>query len=287
MSDNQNNSLGAQDMGGEAEEMQTFRLDNMDKSLYLGKSSVIGKRKSQQDSIATDDEYCYYETGRLLAVLCDGMGGLKGGEQASGLSVAYLLNLFHSPGALDNGVASFYQMAVKAADSGVCALTDEQGVSLQAGTTLASVMVDDDKLHWASVGDSHIYICRGDDIVCVTRDHNYFMLLKQKAENGEITMEEAETNPRREALVSYIGMGGVKYIDVNLKPFQLMDGDAVLLCSDGLYRTIGEEEMKTIIQACGDDTARAAEALTALAISKDKPHQDNTSVIVIRYRVNS
>ena len=93
----------------------------------------------------------------------------------------------------------------------------------------------------------------------------------------------------REKICSYMGIGGVPYIDINPYPFPLMNGDTVLLCSDGLYRALSEPEMLRIISSYDNNMQQAAEALTAAAIAKGKRHQDNTTAVLVKYceRVNN
>lgn len=72
-------------------------------------------------------------------------------------------------------------------------------------------------------------------------------------------------------------------MDVNEFPFELIPGDYVILCSDGMYRTLVEEEIYRIVTEHGDDVQAAATKLTDQVVEKGKKNQDNTSVIVLRY----
>lgn len=262
--------------------LKTIELVGVANSLDIGLSSVIGKRKEQQDTVMADDEYMYYEEGRAIATLCDGMGGLNGGKQASLTCASLLNNAFHNIGKDDN-ISNFYRRIVQKLDSSVKCLKNEDGTLKNAGTTLISVAIANGKLNWLSVGDSRIYIVRNNKINCITHDHNYSMILSDRVRKGEISQEEADKDPQKDALVSYIGMGGVKYIDINTKPFPLFDGDCILLCSDGLYRAVNTEEMMAIVTAVNGDMKQGAVALTDFAISKKLRGQDNTSVILVKF----
>ncbi len=265
-------------------DMHTVMLDELDKSVYIGSSSVIGQRKEQQDAVKSDDFYSYAEKGKSISVLCDGMGGLTGGEKASALCSSIVYDTFHSNTEFPS-VPVFYKSVIFQSDQEVQKIkTDDETQTSKAGTTLVSVVIEDDRLYWASVGDSRIYIIRGNDILCITNDHNFLMLLNEKVKRGEITQEEADNNPQKEALISYIGIGGVHYVDMNTKGFNLLDGDYIVLCSDGLYRSLSEEEIKQTVLNFNKETQKAAEALTDLALSKKLKNQDNTSVVVIGYQ---
>lgn len=265
------------------DDLHTVILGEKSNTISVGVSSVIGSRNKQQDSVKADNEYFFMENGKAIFVLCDGMGGLFGGEKASALCSSIVFDTFHQ---LEQSIPipQFYKTIICHADEEVKALKGNDGSPLNAGTTLVSVVIEDNQLYWASVGDSRIYIIRGEEILCITQDHNYMMLLNEKVKRGEITQEEADNNPKKEALISYIGIGGIGYVDMNYKPFQLLDGDQIILCSDGLYRSVSADEMKYIIHNYGTETHVAAEVLTALAINKNLKNQDNTSVIVIGYQ---
>lgn len=262
----------------------TLQLDNDEKNVYIGQSSVIGRRKEQQDAIKADNYYAYAESSRAIAVLCDGMGGLTGGANASALCSSIVYAGFHDL-KVDVAIPEFYKSVIERADIAVKNMKGADGNAIVgAGTTLVSVIIDNGILYWASVGDSRIYIVRGDKIICITKDHNYLMILNERVKNGEITKEEADSNPQKEALVSYIGIGGVRYIDMNVKPVVLADGDKLVLCSDGLYRSLSDSEIKQIIIEYGNDVQAAAQALTDIAIGKNYRNQDNTSVVVVAYQ---
>lgn len=264
------------------DDIHTIELSGFSNSIDIGLSSVIGKRKEQQDTVLADDEYSYFEKGRAIATLCDGMGGLKGGKLASSACASLLNNSFHAL-TKDEDISHFYRNIIQRLDFDVKKLKDENGKALNSGTTLVSVAISDGRLYWISVGDSRIYLIRNGKMLCITHDHNYSMILNQRVQKGQLTKEQAESDPQKDALVSYIGMGGVKYIDINSKPFVLSDGDCLILCSDGLYRTVEEVEMLRIMTAPNNDMRSAAKELTDLAISKNKRNQDNTSVITIQF----
>jgi len=162
-------------------------------------------------------------------------------------------------------------------------LRDANQKPLQSGTTLASVIIVDNKLYWASVGDSRIYLIRNNEMAQITVDHNYAVVLDQKVRQGRITKEEAESHPKREALISFVGMGGVKHIDLNSKPFQLLNGDYIVICSDGLYRSLNNEEIKSIIISSQVNITGTANTLVNRAIRKQIKNQDNTTVVLVKF----
>lgn len=246
--------------------------------IEIGMSSIIGTRKSQQDSIfgCTDQN-------RALAIVCDGMGGLAGGERASRAAVQSMVDAWYACGGISD-VPEFLETEARKADQKVFLQEDGQGRRLEAGSTIAAVVVKERELYWLSVGDSRVYIIRGDEIMAVNRDHNYRMTLDRRLSTGEITREEYDAEEyRAEALVSYLGMGTLPFMDVNQKPFWLEDHDVVILCSDGLYRSLSEDEILTVVRE-KETMQDAADALTGAALGEKQSGQDNTSVVALRYR---
>lgn len=248
----------------------------------FGLSSVIGKRDSQQDAAAVSDySIKSFTGGKWMAILCDGMGGMNGGERASELCVEKMLSYFSNIS--DTPIPEFYRNSIIDTDYAVVNLKDDMGNYLGAGSTLVSVTIDGDDLYWASVGDSHIYVIRGKEMIRVNAEHNYMMELMEKIKRGEITIEEANNDKNREALISYMGIGNISLMDINTKPFKLLKGDFVVLCSDGLYRSVSDSEIYNIVVSNANDMQKASSELTECALSKNKKYQDNTTVIAIRY----
>jgi len=262
------------------EPQDTILIDPFHERIQSGVSTNVGRRKNQQDAAAVERCYGSQDNYRMIAVLCDGMGGLAGGEVAGKLCAETLAKDFQSADVSED-VVGFFRTAVHKLDGMVGGLKDEDDNPLNAGTTLASVIIVDDKLYWASVGDSRIYLIRNNEIAQITIDHNYGMILDQNVKKGLISREESDSHPKREALVSYIGMGGVKYIDFNAIAFSLKSGDYIIICSDGLYRSLGADEMKNIVVNSQVNITGTAKALTNRAIFKNKINQDNTTVILM------
>lgn len=246
--------------------------------VQFGASSIIGKREYQQDSLAM---FNVPEEKRAIAVLCDGMGGMQGGEKASALCVEMMLSAFEKG---YQHIPAFFRENLRDIDDAVSCICDENGNELGAGSTIISVIIDNGNLYWASVGDSHIYIIRGEEMIRVNAEHNLMMMLKEKVKRGEISEKEANEHPNREALISYMGMGGLTLVDVNEKPVGLVEGDTVVLCSDGLYRTVSDSEIYSIVRGNSISPQLAADDLTNLVVERNRPHQDNTTVIIVKYK---
>lgn len=236
----------------------------------------------QQDVVLAEDDLCYTEHGRMLALLCDGMGGMQSGGVASQLAAESTFAAFRALPE-EASVLAFLDEALTRADEAVSALHYADGRPLESGTTFLAVVIEDGKLYLANVGDSHCYLIRDGQLRLLSREHNLMALLLEDVANGELTLEEARSHPRRDALTSYIGMGGLRFRQLPDPPFPLRAGDEILLCSDGLYRSLSEREILETVLRAGRDVRSAADALTARAVGKELPDQDNTSALLLRY----
>lgn len=258
-----------------------------DLPISVGASSVIGKRQYQQDSITIPDEKKLMYNGKIkmICVLSDGMGGLSGGELASGIATKTFFDDYYKK-IWKNECQSYMDFFKSEADivnEKILALTDENGESLHAGATLIAVATDGNKMHFLNIGDSRIYLIRDGNILQLTHDQNYLAVLNEKVREGEITQEEAIAHPKKEALISYCGIKELKLKEINLKPIEMKQGDMILMCSDGLYRLLSEAEMLDIATKTSNDMNLAAYKLTAAATNKNYRGQDNTSVILIKF----
>lgn len=258
-------------------EDEVFEDEDYQRISY-GKCSVLGTRKNQQDSVFSE-----FKNQAGIAIVCDGMGGLQGGELASQIAAETLATDYFDQKEIENVPEFFRQEAIKT-DQAVADLCDENGELLEAGTTLVSVIIQNGELFWLSVGDSKIYIIRKNEIMCVNRLHNYRMTMDEMLENNQITIDEyKEKEKQAEALISFIGMRNVSLMDINPRGFRLQDNDIILLSSDGLYRLLDDETIKEIIKRNMFDMDKAAKSLIDEAEKRVVHSQDNTSVVVVRY----
>lgn len=259
---------------------KTVSLEISGKCFEIASSSVIGTREYQQDAVRTKVFEGQEEKDDFaVGVLCDGMGGMEGGEYASNFAADQLL------GMVEKGVTSwseFFEETVRKLNEDVKNLHNEKGEKLRAGTTLTCVVVDKKGCFWCSVGDSRIYLMRKKQLIQLTMDHNYETTMKAMLELGKIKPEHINPNEKKEALTSYLGIPQITQIGVTRKQMVLEEGDLLLQCSDGLYRALDDQEILDILTQISD-VEQAAEALTSLASMIPGAH-DNISVVLTRYK---
>lgn len=246
--------------------------------------SAVGNRNYQQDAlyVSSSRMLAANKKTRILGVVCDGMGGMSDGGKASRTAIQMMLQGFQTVEKRQElNIPAFFQQGIRTIDRVISDFPKENGRG--SGTTMVACIVEDQKLYWASVGDSRIYIIRGHQMQQVTRDHNYALRLQEQVDAGMMTAEEALSQRHREALISYLGMGNVSLMDINTVPFELQYGDMVMLCSDGITKTLPDSQIKKIILADAVKPEQKAEALVEAATHLNSHSQDNTSVVLIHY----
>ena len=238
--------------------------------------SSPGKREEQQDSFQ-------YELKGMtaVAVVCDGMGGMVGGSLASRYAVNRFMHDYKQE-SKDSNIISFLKHEVIRLDDAVFQMKDPEGNQLGAGTTLVAAIIRDMHLYWLSVGDSKLYIYRNHTLRCMTREHNYRLVLDEMKDNECLTEEgyrkEAE---RADGLISFLGMGNVKVFDVNECPFNIQDGDRFLLCSDGIYKTITDDFLEELFQEYEGNLKDLMDIMEQMIDENDIENQDNATLLLL------
>lgn len=246
--------------------------------------TVTGNRQYQQDAVyvSPGKKLAANKKTRVLAVVCDGMGGMADGGKASQTAIQMMVQGFKQIEKLPTvDIPAFFRQGIRAIDQTIYNFPKEDGKG--SGTTMVAVIAEDDKLYWASVGDSRIYIIRGSQMQQVTRDHNYWLRLQEMVANGQMTKEEAMNKRQKEALISFLGIGNVNLMDVNAQPFEMQYGDIVMLCSDGITKTLSDEQIHSIITSDIVSMEDKAKTLVNAAITGNTHSQDNTSVAILQY----
>jgi len=246
------------------------------------------RRFSYRHAIRTDvglsrsenqDAYGYSRTKKMsLYVVADGMGGARGGATASAIAV----NLIVRESIDSNGSVSVESLkrAIQKANAAIfCAATED--TTLQGmGTTVVALALAGDVAIVAHVGDSRIYLCRSGVLQQLTRDHT---LVQELVDSGAISHSEAEHHPIGHMLTRSLGPSGDVKVDVHAFPFSIEEGDKFLLCCDGLYNLVNDEQILDVVD--NNDLDEAARLLVELAIAGGG--NDNVTVELIEIRDGS
>jgi len=231
-----------------------------------------GDRTEQQDRAAVFAHPT--RKGTMMAVLADGMGGHSGGAMAAEQVILKARQNFEafapaSESAPDllRGIVDEAHIVIK-----LTRFTSEQ----DPHSTAVVFMMQPDRADWAHCGDSRFYHFRRGALVSRSVDHSHVEELVRK---GRLDAEGALRHPNRNVLLSCLGSEREPRVDVgHVSP--LVGGDAFLLCSDGLWAYISEEEMGQILAA--QSPRDAASMLIEMARQRARGGGDNISLAIVK-----
>jgi len=240
-----------------------------------GVSDVGCQRANNEDSYgywepASDSEY--EQKGRL-AIVADGMGGHEGGQEASSLAVQTIQQSYAEASAADP--QSLLIAAFHAAHERIHRFALEHPNLRGMGTTATAIALLSKQLCYCHVGDSRLYLVRGGKASRLTHDHSY---VNRLVDSGVITPEEAEVHPQRHILTTALGVGPEFSPDASAQPIGLEPGDVLVLCTDGLWGLVADQEIANVVS--GSAPAEACRALVELA--KQRGGSDNITLQVLR-----
>ena len=235
--------------------------------LELANLQGIGSREEQQDAFGISRMDRYEEDG-LLAVLCDGMGGMAEGGRIAAETVSELMGIF--PWADDSDIPGWISQR---------STRVYQQFRGHGGTTLVAVLLKGNRLSFWCVGDSDLFLLREGKLYGMNIRQEYKNDLVLRALDGAFPVEEAFHDSQAGALSEYMGKEEVN-CDYNRIPFSLRPEDVLLLCSDGISDTL---TLKQIREAMALSPQACCDKLEEEILLTGKPDQDNYTAIVLNY----
>jgi serine/threonine protein phosphatase PrpC len=226
-------------------------------------------REINEDSgrfVRPDDEASLRDKGALL-IVADGMGGHSAGEVASGMAVELIPEIYYSSKGEPHRAL---KEAVEETNRRIYAAAAEDSAKHGMGTTCTALCLLDGQAFAAHVGDSRLYMLREGKVYQLTEDHSAVM---EMVKLGIITKEEARHHEDKNVILRALGTSPEVEVSA-LEPFSIRVGDKYLLCSDGLYDLVTDEEIER--ELAGDDINAAGQKLIALA--KERGGHDNITV---------
>lgn len=247
----------------------------MNMQIDHAKLSLLGDRQDNQDraDIAVTDE-------AVLMVVFDGMGGHSDGALAAEVGLKTVRDMFEAVPKPVFDPQGFLYMALSRAHDAVVAIGAETAVDFRPRATCAICLVQDGGSFWAHVGDSRIYHLRKNRMLARSRDHSHVEVLIQE---GAITEEQALDHPMRNFVECCIGGDApVPNMMVTAKK-PLQKDDVLLVCSDGLWSGLTDEELVNLGTAPAGTMVDNLKMLSTRALSVNSPYSDNTTTTALRW----
>ncbi len=237
-----------------------------------GLSDVGQERGNNEDSLLIDDALGLY-------IVADGMGGHAHGEVASSAAVRTVARYLREEGIASKPdlpipeLVAVAETAVQHASKRIWEMaTSRQGYA-GMGTTLSILLVRDTKGIMLHVGDSRLYLMRGDRIDQLSSDHTF---TSELVRNGVFTPEQVRNSPYSNVLTRALGKSETVQVDTLV--FDILPGDTFLICSDGLTGYVPDDELGDYL--CADDIRGLPHQLVALA--NERGGHDNITAVVVR-----
>jgi protein phosphatase len=248
--------------------------------IQVGARTDVGRKRG-------NNEDCFKLVPELdLFILSDGMGGEAHGEVASGITVETVashcmegskdksLPLTGEPrpelGEKTSRLVSSIHLANKEIFESAAKHPAQRGM----GATVVAVWLNENRLSVAHVGDSRAYLLRAGDLVQLTQDHS---LVAEQLRRGIITRQQADKSDMQSVLIRALGIESEVQVDAEEQ--LLLEGDILVLCSDGLSRMVSDVEIASTLLT-NIEMQAAAERLVDLA--NEYGGEDNVSVVLVR-----
>ena len=244
--------------------------------LAVGQTHVGLVRSSNQDAFHAD-----VDSG--LFVVADGMGGHKGGETASKIAVnvpSRLLSKYSEASKTETGdlpdenPREILQKIFAGVNSSVYHAASANPQLAGMGTTLIIARFLDGKCHMGHVGDVRGYLFREGILKQLTRDHSTVATL---VESGHLTTDEAREHPLRNQIERAVGP--FPQVEADVSTFEVRNNDIILLCSDGLWNMVRDEEIASEL-GCRQSLKKACKTLMEHALSAGG--KDNVTVVLVQ-----
>jgi protein phosphatase len=214
---------------------------------------------------------------RHLFVVADGMGGHKGGKQASEIAVATIAErLLGEPdsGRLADRTERLVE-AVRDANRRIVERGAQESDLNHMGTTLVALLLQEDEGAVVHVGDSRAYRLRDGELAQLTTDHT---LVADLLRANEISEADVSTHPYRHVLTR--ALGAAEDVVADVCRLEVRRGDVYVLCSDGVSGMLSPSEIEAVVSAHGDDPEALCRELIAAA--NQAGGKDNATAIVVR-----
>ncbi len=287
----------------------------MDLKLIAADKTDVGKQREQNEDSVYKRVESSEDGDRGLFIVADGMGGYKAGEVASKLAVdtiSQALDSFFKPiadqptiklevTALDPdktlklpvdanassktkklsettivaAIEDRLTAAIQQANRAILRYGEQQSAARGLGSTVTTVLIQNNQAYIANVGDSRTYLLREQQLVPVTKDHS---LVAKLVESRQIAPEDIYTHPQRNLIYRSLGAGH-KNLEVDIFHEVLQPGDKLLLCSDGLWEMVHQQDL---LNSLNEQISPQVICNKLIDLANENGGEDNITAIVVQ-----
>jgi serine/threonine protein phosphatase PrpC len=236
-------------------------------------TDVGRKREHNEDNMAfviPKDSQVMASKGALF-IVADGMGGHAAGEVASEIAVDTISNMYYQEDSTD--VAVSLLRAIKRANASIHQRAAENLLRTGMGTTCVAAVLRGNMAYIANVGDSRSYLLRGNQVKQISQDHSW---VAEQVRAGLLTEEQARTHAQRNVITRCLGTQAE--VDVDIFHEELLEGDFLVLCTDGLSGLVSDEELHRIV----DQFVPQESVYHLVERANENGGPDNITTIVVR-----
>ena len=240
--------------------------------LIKGNTDIGKVRSANEDGF----DFGAFDDGTAWAVVCDGMGGVRGGQIASSLVTEIVSDKIRKCYNKMMPVFSFENIFLSTITTANVIVNDRSFIDTEyqgMGTTIAAAIVKDSQACIAHVGDSRVYKLSTDGITQITKDHS---LAQEMLDSGQITKEEFDNYPKKNIITRALGIDEDIEIDFDFTTVE--EGEVLLLCTDGLSGLLGDEDILRIYNTT-DFELLCDEYIKA---ANEKGGYDNITVVAMK-----
>lgn len=239
----------------------------------VAKTDIGLKRSSNQDSYAAGE----LPGSVAWAVVCDGMGGVAGGNLASTTAVKIIserISSTYRQGMGFNSIRNMLTSAITAANISVFEKAKENPELTGMGTTVVAALVVDGTVCVAHAGDSRAYILSDKKLRQITKDHS---IVQEMVDRGSLTPDEAKEDPRKNIITRALGVEDDLRID--FREEDISETDVLMICTDGLTNYVEPQEIYELT----DDGKFFEYAERLVNRANENGGGDNITVVTVSY----
>lgn len=241
---------------------------------WIASGQIRGDRDEQEDFVMVVP--LGSDASGALAVLCDGMGGQRGGALASETAASAFQDAFDPA---HENLRDALTAALEAATDALARHVRNNPYLKGLGTTLVAAHIAGDSLHHISVGDSILWLVRNGVCRRLNEDHSIAGLIERLRNAGrDDEADELADHPANALDSALTGVGQPDSIDLPEQPTKLQDGDVVVLASDGVW-SLDEAQIASLLEGRGGNAEAGVAAILDAVAASGLAGQDNASVI--------